>query len=187
MKTNKFIGFNILITAISFLFIVIGVVGMFSYSPSQFKETKVLTGVIEEYKQRDGKWYDVISGGTTKSYFNIRLSNDSFYEATGINYDNINRELYDVINIGDEITIRYVDNGWSAPNDIVSIEYKGITYLEFNAILKEFERNDKIMKIVGISIISVTTLCSIMFYIINYRKNKKYLNKAGVIHSETKV
>ena len=34
---------------------------------SEFKETKVVTGVIEEYKQRDGKWYDVISGGTTKS------------------------------------------------------------------------------------------------------------------------
>ena len=173
MKNNKFVGLNILISAISVLFIVIGIVGMFSYNPSQFKETKVVTGVIEEYKQRDGKWYDVISGGTTKSYFNIRLSDDSFYEATGINYDKINRNLYDEINIGDEITIRYVDNGWSVPNDIVSIEYKGTTYLEFDVVLKEFERNDKIMKIVGISIIGVTTLCSIMFYIINYRKNKK--------------
>ena len=109
MKNNKFVGFNILITAISFLFIVVGVVGMFSYNPSQFKETKVVTGVIEEYKQRDGKWYDVISGDTTKSYFNIRLSNDSFYEATGINYDNINGELYDVINIGDEISMLMMD------------------------------------------------------------------------------
>ena len=59
MKNNKFLGFNIIITSISLLFIIFGLIGTFTYDPSKLKDIKEVTGIIEEYKQRDGKWYDV--------------------------------------------------------------------------------------------------------------------------------
>ena len=172
MKNNKFLGFNIIITSISLLFIIFGLIGTFAYEPSKLKDTKEVTGIIEEYKQRDSKWYDVIAGGTIDSYFNIRLRDNSFYEATGINYDNIDRSLFDIIKEGEEITITYIDNGWSSPNDIVSIEYQGMIYLDYEKVINEFEQNNKIMKIVGPSIIIVTIGTAITLYIINYKKNK---------------
>ena len=175
MKNNKFLGFNILITSISLIFIIIGLIGTFTYEAPNLNEIKTITGVIGEFKQRDGKWYDAIFGGSINSFFSVRLIDGSYYEATGIWSDNINRDLYEVINIGEEIKISYIDNGWSAPNDIVAIEYNGLDYLELNQVVKEFEKNDKIMKVVGPSIIGVTIIVSSIFYIINYKKNR--LNK----------
>ena len=53
MKNNKFLGFNIIITSISLLFIIFGLIGTFAYEPSKLKDTKEVTGIIEEYNQRD--------------------------------------------------------------------------------------------------------------------------------------
>lgn len=87
--------------------------------------------------------------GSSNEYFNIRWTDDSFYEATGICYYNIDRTLFDVIKSGDEIVIDYIDNGFMSPNDIVSIEYQGTCYLELTDVLDVLEVNDRIMKILN--------------------------------------
>ena len=172
MKKNKFLGFNILITSIWILLLIIGFWMTVAYELPDRSEIKTATGIVSDFKQRDGKWYDYLFGGGKHTYFNIWLSDDSFYEATGINYDNIDRKLYETIRKGEEITISYIDNGWTSPNDIVSIEYDGISYLKLTDVIEDYEKTNKSMKIVGFCVIGVTSLSAIGLYILNYKKNK---------------
>lgn len=172
MKKNKFLRYNIIITIVTILFLIIGFCMTFAYELPDKSEIKTVTGIIADFKQRDKKWYDYLFRGTGGSYFKLWLSDDSFYEATGINYDNIDRKLYEIITNDTEITISYIDNGWVSPNDIVSIEYKGVYYLKLTDIIEDYEKNNKIMKIVGPSIICLTSLSAIVLYIFNYKKNK---------------
>ena len=112
MRGNNFLGYNLLITIFTILSIIIALIGTFNYELPDIDEIKTVTGIISKYNQKDQQWYDAFfDAGGTNSYFNVRLSDNSFYEATGICYDNMDRSLYDVITVGEEITIRYIDNG----------------------------------------------------------------------------
>lgn len=172
MKKNKFWGFNILITILSILLLIIGFWMTVAYKLPNKSEIKTVTGMVSDFKQRDEKWYDNLFGGTANSHFKLWLSDDSFYEATGICYDNIDRNLYGTIKKGDEITISYIDNGWTSPNDIVTIELNGICYLNLDDVIEDYENTNKKMKIVGFSIIGVTSMSAIVLYVLNYKKNK---------------
>ncbi len=172
MKINKFVRFNIIITIALFFLLIVGFIFTFSYQLPSESKFKTVTGTVEDFKQRDGKWYDFILGNHSYSYFKIWLADDYFFEATGINYDNIDRNLYEVIEKGKEITIGYIDNGWSAPNDIISIEYGGKSYLNSADVIEDYKNHDKTMKIVGPCIIGVSTLSATVLYVLNYKKQK---------------
>lgn len=178
MKFSKYIRINILITVLYIFLLIIGIIGIFAYKVPKAEDIKTTTGIIFEFKQRDGKWYDVIFGGATDKYFNITLNDDTFYEATGIYYDNIDRTLFELISNGDEITIRYINNGWSAPNTIISITYKDVCYLEVNDVLEDFEENELIAKAISPVFIVIITIATGVLYYLNYRTNKRGKNIA---------
>ncbi len=178
MKFSKYIRINILITVLYIFLLIIGIIGIFAYKVPKAEDIKTTTGIIFEFKQRDGKWYDVVFGGATDKYFNITLNDDTFYEATGIYYDNIDRTLFDLISNGDEITIRYINNGWSAPNTIISITYKDVCYLEVNDVLEDFGENDLIAKAISPVFIVIITIATGVLYYLNYRTNKRGKNIA---------
>lgn len=169
---------NILITVLYIFLLIVGIIGLFAYKVPNVEDIKTTTGIISEFKQRDGKWYDVIFGGATDKYFNITFNDDTFYEATGIYYDNIDRTLFDLISNGDEITIGYIDNGWTAPNTIISITYNDVCYLEVNDVLEDFEENDLIAKTLCPAFIVLITIVTGVLYYMNYRTNKCRKNMA---------
>ncbi len=172
MKNNKFVRFNIIITIALFFLLIIGFVFTFSYQLPDQSKFRTITGTVEDFKQRDGKWYDFILGSNVYSYFKIWLSDDSVFEATGISYDNIDRDLYEIIEKGKEITIGYIDNGLLSQDVIISIEYGGKSYLNSTDVIEDYKNTDKTMKIVGSCIISVSTISACVLYILNYKKNK---------------
>lgn len=176
MKFSKYIRINILITVFYVLLLIIGIIGIFAYEVPKAEDIKTTTGIIFKFKQRDGKWSDVIFGGATDKYFNITLNDDTFYEATGIYYDNIDRTLFDLISNGDEITIGFIDNGWSAPNTIISITYKDVCYLEVNDVLEDFGENDLIAKAICPLFIVIITIVTGVLYYLNYITNKRGKN-----------
>jgi len=169
---------NILITVLYIFLLIIGIIGLFAYKVPNVEDIKTTTGIISEFKQRDGKWYDAMFGGATDEYFNVTFNDDTFYEATGIYYDNIDRTLFDLISNGDEITIGYIDNGWTAPNIIISITYNDVCYLEVNDVLEDFEENDLIAKTLCSAFIVLITIVTGVLYYMNYRTNKRGKNIA---------
>lgn len=169
---------NILITVLYIFLLIVGIIGLFNYKVPNVEDIKTTTGIISEFKQRYGKWYDVIFGGATDKYFNITFNDDTFYETTGIYYDNIDRSVFDLISNGDEITIGYIDNGWTAPNTIISITYNDVCYLEVNDVLEEFGENDSIAKAICPVFIIILTIAIGVLYYLNYRTNKQGKNIA---------
>ena len=147
MKKNKFVGYNILISLSMFLSVLFGLIGTFSYETP--KNINISTGTIENYKHNEAKWYDIILGGSRRSSLNITLKDETFYTATGISYDKIDKIIYDHLDVGNEITIIYEDRGILSPSQILGIEYNDITYLDVEAVLKEYNDNDKIWKTIG--------------------------------------
>ena len=86
---------NILITVLYIFLLINGIIGIFAYKVPNVEDINTTNGIISEFKQRDGKWFDVIFGGATDQYFNITFNDDTFYEATGIYYDNIDFDYCD--------------------------------------------------------------------------------------------
>ena len=174
-KPNRFLGLNIVITCLTIFFLAIGVVFVVDeIVPSDKNELKTTTGIVSNFKQRDPQWYDYFfTDSGSISYFKLWFTDGSFYEATGVYYDNIDRNLYETLQAGDKITISFVDNGWSEPNDIISIEHNGICYQSADDVIKDYESTRKSNRIFGFCLIGITTLGAITSYILNYLKNKQ--------------
>jgi hypothetical protein len=168
---GKFFQVNILITVALLCFLAVGLLFTFAYDSPKQGEVKTATGTVEKFKWREDEWYDYLFGGSASPYFRLWLTDDSFYEATGMYYDNVDKALYEILQSGEEITVGYIDNGWVSPNDLVSIEYKGVCYLRFTDILEDFEKSNKTGKIVGLYIIGVACVFATAFYILNFKKN----------------
>lgn len=169
---NKFALFNILITFGLVLVVLISVFAMTSYRFPDDKDLKTTTGTIEKFSHHEKKWYDYIFRTNDTDSFRIWLRDGTYYEATGINYDNIDKSLYDKIYVGGTITITYNDKGEFSPNDIVSITYGGVCYLSLQEVRREYQNTDKGMKIFGIIAICVSVAAALLLYALNVKKNK---------------
>ncbi len=160
---------NFMIAIISFFLILICFIGMFTYVPPKVESLKTTNGIIEKYEQKGKKWYSYLFYDEGPR-FNITLVNGGFYKATGINYDNINHELFDVIKLGKEIKITYIDGGFWSPNDIMSIEYEGTSYLKVDDIIEDMKQNDRISKTICSCTIVITSILSLFLFMLNYKK-----------------
>ncbi len=168
-KKNGLICFNILICIIVFFCAISGFCFLFSYKkPDNLKET---TGIIAKVKQYDKQWYDYF-GGVTGSYFNVTFEDGTYFEATGICYDNIDRELFELARTGEEIKITY-NSSFTRPNRIYSIEYDGVNYLSLNDVLTCYENEAKISRIEGSIMICVSVVCGVALFLVNYKHRKK--------------
>ena len=85
------------------LYIILSVIILLSSMPlTAFASEKIDSdrflfpfAIVDE--QKDKKWYSNLLGNENVPCFSIKLVNGEFYKATGIMYDNINHELFDVI------------------------------------------------------------------------------------------
>ena len=166
---NRFVAFNILIAIALLLVLVLSLI--FTFSCQQPMGLKQQTGVVSKFKQYDEKWYDNIFGNSKGSYFNVRFEDNSYFKATGICYDKIDRRLFEDLQIGEEITITYFEkNIWL--KKICAIEYNGKTYLSLSDVLNEYRENEKTAHIVGPTIMAFSISVGIVLFIVNYKKNR---------------
>ena len=118
-------------------------------------------------------FYDFIFYNSNDKYFNLTLEEDLFFTTTGIAYDNIDRDLFEDLIIGDEITITYDDRGHLNNSRIYNIEYKGRNYLNIEHVILEMSNNKKSSQTIGIALISITTVVGVCLFIWNCKTNKK--------------
>ncbi len=163
---SKFAKNNIITGIYIFFSLLLGLIGTFAYSEVD-KGVSEVTDTIESFKYREKHWSDFIGGGSSGPYFNVDLAEKGFFNATGIAYDNIDKMLFSVLENGTEITIIYNNS-----RKILGIEYKEKTYLDYNVVIDDFKYNDRIMKIIGSSIIIISILVGGVFFVFNYKKNK---------------
>ena len=166
---NRFAAFNILIAIALLLVLAIGLICTFSFQ--QPKELKHHTGVVAKFNQYDEKWYDNIFGNSKGSYFDVRFEDNSYYEATGICYDNIDRRLFEELQIGKELTITYFEKSGGL-RKICALEYNGETYLSRNDVLNEYSKNEKTAHIVGSTIMALSISVGALLFVVNYKKNR---------------
>lgn len=166
------IACNIAISMTVLICVVIGLFISLAYRrPNNLQE---VTGNIASFRQHDKEWYDYI-GGSTGSYLYITFEDGMFFEAKGIAYNNIDRELFETIRIGEEIKITY-NSSWSRPNRIYAIEYKGVNYLLLDDVLAQYENEHKSSFIAGLIIIVVSVLAGgVGLFIVNYKYRKNSL------------
>ena len=166
---NRFAAFNLLIAIALSLVLAISLIFTFSYQ--QPKKLKQQTGVVSKFNQYDEKWYDNIFGNSKGSYFDVRFEDNSYFEATGICYDNIDRRLFADLQIGKEITITYFEKSGGL-RKICAIDYNGETYLPLSDVLNEYSQNEKVAHIVGPTIMALSISVGAVLFIVNYKKNR---------------
>ena len=165
---NKFTAYNIIISVALALILMCGLFFTFGYNlPTKLKQQ---TGVVSKFKQYDKKWYDYILNDSKSSYLKVYFKDNSYFEATGICYDCIDRSLFKNLQIGEEITITYFEK--SGLKKICSIVYNGKTYLSLENVLNEYNKNEKVAHIVAPTIMILSILIGIVLFIINYKKNR---------------
>ena len=166
---NRFVAFNILIAIALLLVLVLSLIFTFSYrQPTGLKQQ---TGIVSKFNQYDEKWYDNIFGNSKGSYFDVRLEDKSYFEATGICYDNIDRRLFEELQIGKELTITYFEKSGGL-RKICALEYNGETYLSLNDVLNEYSKNEKTAHIVGSTIMALSISVGALLFVVNYKKNR---------------
>ena len=166
---SRFFLFNFLIVIAVLLVFAISLNLTFAYE--QPTELKTQTGIVSKLDQYDEKWYDHIFGNSIGSYFYVWLEDDSFFEATGICYDNIDRRLFENLQTGEEITITYFEKG-GGQRGICAIECSGETYLSLDDVLNEYRQNEKVAHIVGPAMIVLSISIGAVLFTVNYKKNR---------------
>ena len=167
---NRFAAFNIFIAIALLLVLVLSLI--FTFAHEQPTELKQHTGVVSKFNQYDEKWYDNIFGNSKGSYFDVRLEDKSYFEATGICYDKIDRSLFEDLQIGEEITITYLETSGGL-RKIYALAYNGETYLSLNDVLNEYSKNEKVAHIVGPTIMALSISVGAVLLVINYKKNRR--------------
>ena len=166
---NRFAAFNILIAIALLIVLVLSLIFTFAYK--QPTELKQQTGVVSKFNQYDEKWYDNIFGNSKGSYFDVRVEDNSYFEATGICYDYIDRRMFENLQIGEEIIITYFEKSGGL-RKICAIDYNGETYLSLNDVLNEYNQNEKVAHIVGPTIMALSISVGAVLFIVNYKKNR---------------
>lgn len=169
---TKYKSNNILIIVFSLFLIFAAIIGIFSYStpPTDLKET---TGIIQSYNQHDARWHEYVFSDSAHSYFNVRLENDAFFEATGISYNEIDRALFDKLKNGEEITLIYQDYGQISPNKIHAIRYHGKDYLLLDDVFEAYKQSASTTPIFCSVIIAFSAVTGTVLLILNRKKNLK--------------
>ncbi|MBQ7378423.1 MAG: hypothetical protein IJW70_01935 [Clostridia bacterium] len=167
---NKFAGFNVLITAGLVIAVLLGLLLTFTYEMPADLRTQ--TGTVASFDQYENKWYHNLFGYTQGSYFKVEFSDGSYFEATGICYDCIDKALFEALQTGDRLTLVYHD-GRMSPKRIYAIEYMGREYLALGDVEAEFLKNQRTSYVAGPCMMGVCVLTATVLYIVNYRKNKK--------------
>ena len=162
---NTYQGTNILIIVLTLALVVCGILLTFTYKVPT--ELEVKTGIVSEFEFREDTWWDVIFGYTQPSSFRVWFEDDSFFEATGICYDNIDHSFFEKLQKGDEITITYSDNR------IYAIEYDGNHYLSLGSVSADFEKNAGYARIGGPIIIVLSLMIGAILITVNYRKHHR--------------
>ena len=157
---------NLIIGICVFLTLVLGLIGTFAYSDVD-KNVYKLTDVVESYEHREKRWSDYIGNNSGTPYFHIDLAEKGFFKATGIAYDNIDKTLFLALQTGKEITIIYNDSRY-----ILGIEYDGITYLDYDAVVAEFDSYAKISMVIGPIAMIITIVAGVVVWYFNFKKNK---------------
>ena len=165
---KRFLAINRLITIGCLLAILLSLMLTFAYQQPTGLEHQ--TGKVLSFNQRDEKWYDAFFDSSARSYFHIWLEDGSYYEATGICYDNINRELFDDVQVGGSIAVTYFEKSGGL-RKIYALEYNGKTYLLLDDVLNEYSQNEKTAHIVGPTMLVLSVLAGIILFVVNYRKN----------------
>ena len=165
---KRFLAYNILIVIMCLLTTLFSLMLTFAYQqPTGLKQQ---TGSVVRFDQYDEKWYDSLLDGSATSYFNMELEDGSFYEATGICYDNIDRELFEDVQAGSNITVTYSDVSGGL-RKIYALEYNGKAYLLLDDVLRDFSQNERTAHIVGPIMIALSISVCIILFVVNYKKN----------------
>ena len=120
-------------------------------------------------ERHETEWYDYIFG-TIGSHFKVTFADDSFYEAPGINYKNIDDTLFSNLSVGDELTVIYHDR-WSGTNRIYGIEYNGKSYMNTEAVFAQMKNEKKTTLIIGSVFLGALTTVACVLIVVNYKKN----------------
>lgn len=162
---------NFAIVMAALIAIAIGLFVCFAYRDT--KNLREATGRIVTFKQYDADFLDAAVG--RGSYFNIKLEDGTFYEAKGIAYDHIDRQLFETVRVGEEIKLTY-SRGATRPNRIYAIEYGGKTYLSADVVLPLYEKESRKTTVAGAAVITLSGVsAAVGLGIVNYKyeKNKR--------------
>ncbi len=173
-KTRPFSVINIAI--FSWYAIFMGILLAVLLTDNVPPELTTAKGTIVSIKHHDRTDPDALEYITndTSSYLDVKLSDGGAYRAIGIRYDNIDRELFDVLNVGSEIKLIYEDRGFGGGIDIIyGIEYYGKTYLSSDDALSDLKSERKITVITCSVIIGALTILAGVGVFFNYRKFKR--------------
>ena len=172
---KRFLAINRLITIGCLWAILLSLMLTFAYQQPTGLEQQ--TGKVLSFNQRDEKWYDAFFDRSAGSYFNVELEDGSFYEATGICYDNIDRELFEDVQVGGNITVTYFKK-FGERRKICALEYNGKTYLLLDDVFNEYSQNEKTVHIVGPTMIVLFMSVGIILFVANYKKNYYPIKKS---------
>ena len=165
---SKFAAFNIILVIVLLFALVVPIAYMFGYQVPTDLTTQ--TGTVSRFYQHDAKWYDNIFSNTKGSYWEVRFEDGSYFEATGIAYEQIDRKLFEELDRGQELTVTYFEKPGGV-RKICAIAYKGETYLSSEAVLAAYEQRETRAHIIAPIAIAVLLAVGASLFIINYKKN----------------
>lgn len=140
----------------------------FAYEPPRLKTA---TGTVTKFKFR--KETDVVDAILNNSpFFNVTLDDEYFFEVPGMNFNSIDKELFDVIYVGAELTVTYHDRGYFSSNLIYGLEYNGKTYLNTEDTLAIIQKERKTAHTVNPILMGVATLVAAGLILLCYKKVK---------------
>ena len=125
---------------------------LFVTSNTQPADFRTHTGTVAEFDWHDERWYEGLLGNSQGSRLSLTLEDGSHFEATGIFYDQLSRELVSELTAGEEITISFHANFWN-PNKICGIQYQGEEYLSSADTLEAYYASNTARHRVGIVLI----------------------------------
>jgi len=125
---------------------------LFVTSSTQPEDFRTHTGTVAEFSWHDERWYEGFLSNSGASRFTVRLEDGSYYEATGVFYDQIDRELFSTLSPGKEIEISYHVDSWR-PNKICGILYQGQAYLSCEDTLDSYYASSSTRHTIGLVLI----------------------------------
>lgn len=174
IREKPFITLCIIITVIYLACVGTFIACTFTYNPP--KNLEIATGQVAKFNYND-KTNIIDQIVNSSEFFNVTLDDDSFYEAQGINFDNIDKELFNDIALNTRITITYQDRGISAPNRIFGIVYNGKTYLNKEDVFADLNEESKKAHIIFPVLIGIVTVFAVgLILLCNQKFNKKQNN-----------
>lgn len=180
MKTvNKYLLFNVIIVAVAFIIIFSTFIILSSPDATPVK-LKKLSGRVTNYKYVEKNVLDDIlpPSANNPPYFKLWLEGDLMFEAQGMLCERIDTKLFEILTVGDDISIVYNEKAWGqGVNTLYGIKYKDVTYLSVNNVNIRSDREIKTTRTVCWIIIGVTAAAAAGLYCVNYffhnRKKKE--------------